>query len=628
MPEIPRNWLLTIVPAVLTAASAARLFALQIPARVSVASLLGVLLLAGTGYKTLYSHVNRPLPGNQVWPDWRATAEIQQPRGQEDVLVILCLSGGGSRAAWFSAATMLRLENVVDEVNLLHEVDVISAVSGGCLPAAYYCLTRDPGPYSVVHVETLPERLPPELEKNVKMDRRHGLLGVREKMSAEQRDCLLPLFVDSQDRARVEQLFWLSQHTRAPAIWEPEGVRDLMTRDYIQWLFWDSFAPMNILRFWFTCYDRSDIMAKIFNRYLFGAPLVKVPKPLQEAAGLEFLGWLDRTNHLAAGPSDEDDLRWPRMKPYQSSLRLDWIPGYSQASQGAQFVAGDVMKGGVQRITRNFRRVLPYRFKDLNPERPYLILNATDGTEDDHDELHYGEVFPFTREAFKRQLDSNIDDYPVAWGVMGSAAFPGVFNYVTLRDFRPKRENSRPRYLHVFDGGNSDNLGLTSAKQIILANRNRYRHFVVLLVDSHISQHGASRYNPDVRSHLVDMNFISSFDTLLDNMRRHRVAQFESGVLDGQDLSSKLTFWQIKIDDVRDAELRTKANQIPTTFKIEPESVKVIEQCVNDLVRPDHPKLQEILRALHVSPKTLQPEKATTVPMPTPDVQALVPAAS
>ena len=61
---------------------------------------------------------------------------IAQPRGQEDVLVILCLSGGGSRAAWFSAATMLRLERVVDEINLLHEVDVISSVSGGGLPAA------------------------------------------------------------------------------------------------------------------------------------------------------------------------------------------------------------------------------------------------------------------------------------------------------------------------------------------------------------------------------------------------------------------------------------------------------------------------------------------------------------
>ena len=204
------------------------------------AGLLGVLVLVAAGCKSLYSHVNRPLQGSTIWPDCRATAEIEQPRGQEDVLVILCLSGGGSRAAWFSAATMLRLERVVDEINLLHEVDVISSVSGGGLPAAYYCLTRDPGPYSVVRVETLPERLPPELDKIVKMDRQRGLLGVRGKMTAEQRDRLLPLFASRHDQTGVERLYWLSNHTRAPAVWQPEVVRDLMTRDYQQWLFWDS----------------------------------------------------------------------------------------------------------------------------------------------------------------------------------------------------------------------------------------------------------------------------------------------------------------------------------------------------------------------------------------------------
>ena len=187
---------------------------------------MGLLVLVAAGCKSLYSHVNRPLQGSTIWPDCRATAEIEQPRGQEDVLVILCLSGGGSRAAWFSAATMLRLERVVDEINLLHEVDVISSVSGGGLPAAYYCLTRDPGPYSVVRVETLPEQLPPELEQIVKMDRQRGLLGVRGKMSAEQRDRLLPLFASRHDQAGVERLYWLSTHTRAPAVWQPEVVRD------------------------------------------------------------------------------------------------------------------------------------------------------------------------------------------------------------------------------------------------------------------------------------------------------------------------------------------------------------------------------------------------------------------
>lgn len=48
----------------------------------------------------------------------------------------LSLSGGGSRAANFSAACMFQLERL----GLLQKVDYISSVSGGSLPAAYYCV--------------------------------------------------------------------------------------------------------------------------------------------------------------------------------------------------------------------------------------------------------------------------------------------------------------------------------------------------------------------------------------------------------------------------------------------------------------------------------------------------------
>jgi len=592
------------------------------------AGLLGVLILVAAGCKSLYSHVNRPLQQSKIWPDCRATAEIQQPRGEDDVLVILCLSGGGSRAAWLSAATMLRLERVVDEINLLHEVDVISSVSGGGLPAAYYCLTRDPGPNSVVRVEALPDQLPLELATTVKMDRQRGLLGVRGKMTAEQRDRLLPLLPSPHDQAGVERLFWLSQHTRAPAVWQPEVVRDLMTRNYIQWLLWDAWSPTSILRYWLTSYSRSDMLARILNRYLFGTKFAEVPKPVRKAAELEFLGWLDRCpttepapDHVSPSEPAEDDLRWPKVEPVHVPLRLDWVPGYSPAPQGAQSVARDVVVGGVQHITRNYRRVLPYRFKDLNPERPYLILNSTDGSEDDPEEPHFGKPFPFTREQFKGQLNSSIDEYPVAWAVAASAAFPGVFSFVNLRDFRGAQTNGPARYNHVFDGGNSDNLGLTSAKRIILANRDRYRHFVVLLVDSHVPPYGARRDKPDVRSHVlgqvVDMNFLTTFGTLLENVRQHKVGEFKTGILDGQTLADQLTFWHITFDDVRDADLRAKVNKIPTTFSISRDNAEVVEQCVNDLIRPDHPKLQEFLRVLGVTPKTGLPEEVAN-PSPAP----------
>lgn len=51
----------------------------------------------------------------------------------------LAISGGGSRAANFGAAVMERL----DQEGFLKHVNVISAVSGGALPASYYVLNRN-----------------------------------------------------------------------------------------------------------------------------------------------------------------------------------------------------------------------------------------------------------------------------------------------------------------------------------------------------------------------------------------------------------------------------------------------------------------------------------------------------
>ena len=51
----------------------------------------------------------------------------------------LAISGGGSRSAVFSAACMFELQRM----GILQHVDYISAVSGGSLTAAYYCVATD-----------------------------------------------------------------------------------------------------------------------------------------------------------------------------------------------------------------------------------------------------------------------------------------------------------------------------------------------------------------------------------------------------------------------------------------------------------------------------------------------------
>ena len=105
-----------------------------------------VLLLCAVNGCAYYSHTNKPLTpkSERARTPVRATFNIQDPRGNEKVLVLLSISGGGSRAAYLGASAMLAMEKVFGDLDLLKQVDVISAVSGGCLPAAYYCVSEDP----------------------------------------------------------------------------------------------------------------------------------------------------------------------------------------------------------------------------------------------------------------------------------------------------------------------------------------------------------------------------------------------------------------------------------------------------------------------------------------------------
>ncbi|MCC6240058.1 MAG: patatin-like phospholipase family protein [Phycisphaerales bacterium] len=68
---------------------------------------------------------------------WQETwfADEAPQLDQDGLFVGLALSGGGSRSANFAAACMFQLQRL----GILQKVDYISAVSGGTLPAAYYC---------------------------------------------------------------------------------------------------------------------------------------------------------------------------------------------------------------------------------------------------------------------------------------------------------------------------------------------------------------------------------------------------------------------------------------------------------------------------------------------------------
>ena len=124
-------------------------------------------------------------------------------------------------------------------------------------------------------------------------------------------------------------------------------------------------------------------------------------------------------------------------------------------------------------------------FADLTPRpgRPFLIVNATD--------LAIGARFEFTQDQFDL-LQSDLSKFPVARAVAASAAFPPYFGPVVLKNYSAEHpapepewiqsalsnptassrlkdlalqersyvDGDRRKFIHLIDGGITDNLGL------------------------------------------------------------------------------------------------------------------------------------------------------------------------
>jgi len=477
----------------------------------------------------------------------RASYLIAEPRGRKDVLVILALSGGGSRAAYFSGSVMLKLETVFPNLNILREVDVLSSVSGGSLAAAYYAVSRDPdgavsmdlpppqGPLPPTSIAAI-TGAPTTFEYNAEL----GQLTVRGPLQAGHREVLDAAFPQSAPAIRqLEDRVADLQTTER--VWDAPTVRNLMTRDYLSKWFRHWFFPHNIARYWFTSFTRTDIMADIFADDMFDS------------------GW------------DGEDLRYgnlPRERPYL-------IVNATSAT--------DIRRLAQQQgsASREADKVCPW-----SPPSAY-------------------KPFTFTTDDFRGALSrQDLGEFRVGDAVMSSAAFPAVFNYVSL-----KQGSAEGEFVHVFDGGNYDNLGLTSAATVINCNVDFKRRgcdganrstlsadkAIVLLVDSFIDPPGVDPDDRDPRGfvdYFVDTNFMDSFDALLASIREAKLQWFiNSYDLTENRASKPVWFCHLSFEGVKDEALRKKLNRIPTSFKIDEKASANIDKAVELLVTPEDPCL-------------------------------------
>ncbi len=475
------------------------------------AAALFLTLLAGCAMPFMRGAVDTTAPS-------RTSFDLAEPRGRDDVLVILALSGGGSRAAYFSAAVMFHLQRL----SLLQEVDVLSSVSGGSLPAAYYAISKDSAdPNAPVSIEMAEAPIGAVPRPKFDYDPVARRLIVYGAMTPDDLVAIRQSFVPAAE-AQLRRLDRMSRaNADAKRVWDEARVKRLMKKDFIgEWLVrW--FFPWNALRYWFTPYSRTDIMAGVFADELYDSDVTGVDLTLGE----------------------------------------------------------------------------------LNPERPYLILNATNATANPGGATFT--PFTFTSEDFEHTIGRwDLGDLPVGDAVMTTAAFPAVFNYVNLHD----RRTDKRRYAHLFDGGNADNLGLTSADRMLWEHDQfkRFKHIAVILVDAYTKPTGVPATMRDPRfpwGYLVDTNFLDTFDALLTANRKNLLAWFYYTELSKYGGTfCHLTWEPADSPQPRDAipkvdePLHDQLNNIKTDFRISDDDAQHLDQAAAILTGPDNACLHEIRR--------------------------------
>jgi len=279
--------------------------------------------------------------------------------------------------------------------------------------------------------------------------------------------------------------------------------------------------------------------------------------------------------------------------------------------------------------------------------RPLIIIGAT--------EMSTGTEFIFSQEMFDL-ICSDLEKMPIARAVAASAAFPGLFSPVTLTNHAAECGERKPgwlrhitkderrdplsrlgaqaavveryldpddmRYVHLTDGGVSDNLGMRamggmmqnlaqSPDELVSRGLDRVRRILVISVDGQGAQDVSVARQRVVGGLLQVFGLVSGaqigrigFETMItvnrqlqDVTRAVRVARCRRGpVVDGTpcgDVESSLI--RMSLADVPDDAKREQLQAIPTTLTLTRQQVDMLIEAGRTAVTTS-PELRQFLQ--------------------------------
>ena len=287
--------------------------------------------------------------------------------------------------------------------------------------------------------------------------------------------------------------------------------------------------------------------------------------------------------------------------------------------------------------------------------RPFIVVNATN--------LSLGTRFEFIQDQFDF-LYSDLAELPIGCAVAASAAFPGLLSPLTLRNY-PKGEGyqeptwiadalvsrrAHPArydraeayrtylddvnhpYIHLIDGGVSDNLGLRGVIHALDSNdspwsvrpkidRNEIRKVVVITVNAkprhatdwdtrpktprlaHVLERSSTTPMAHFTTGTIDLFKLKLNEWTEETRFRNRMQAFLAnqapnvGIPDAPPPTVDYYFIEVAFDWLEDPQRRRRFSEIPTTFKLPKEDVDDLRDVAAQLLDQD-PTFNRLLQEL------------------------------
>lgn len=261
-------------------------------------------------------------------------------------------------------------------------------------------------------------------------------------------------------------------------------------------------------------------------------------------------------------------------------------------------------------------------FGDLarRKSRPMAIVSATS--------LHDGERFEFTQESFDG-LCSDLSAFPVSRAVAASLAVPGVLSPVTVWNHGPGCLRGSPivrsplykpyelPYLHLVDGGLSDNLGVRNTIETVerlggftgtmrALDLRGVRRIVYLIVNARSDPGFEESGSPDVPGIVRTLRSVADipidrYSALSLDQLRARFARWLAEVRAGRDAENdggvardvEMYVIEVSLPLLEDADERRYLQRLPTSLSLPKEDIDRVRRAARRLLEqsPDFRRL-------------------------------------